>query len=63
MGSVKVECPKCRGFAGWVCESHPDQSFTHKTGDGKDCSGAGVPCPEPGCQHSMLCDASAPDDR
>lgn len=47
-----MECPKCRGYAGWICERHPDKPFMHD-----DCGGAGMPCDEPGCEHSLIAGA------
>jgi hypothetical protein len=46
-----MECPKCRGYAGWICESHPDKPFMH---DYPACGGPGMPCDEPGCEHSLI---------
>lgn len=49
-----MECARCRGYAGWVCEQHPGRPFCHERADGTHCPGPGVPCPAPGCEHSLL---------
>ena len=45
-----TECPRCQG-SGWVCGTHPTQSFNHRLEDGSACGGAGLPCAEPGCPY------------
>jgi hypothetical protein len=35
-----ADCRRCAG-TGWICETHPDQPWTH---DG--CRDVGEPCPE-----------------
>lgn len=49
-----MECQKCLGYAGWVCERHPDLPFMHKDANGAPCTGAGVPCDAPACEHSLF---------
>ena len=42
-------CPRCKG-SGLVCEVHHNRPMAHLiVRSGHPCSGAGIPCEEPGC--------------
>lgn len=36
-------CTICQD-TGWVCENHPDKSWSSEQGQGCQCGGAGMPC-------------------
>lgn len=44
-----MKCVKCGDVMGWFCESHPDKPWPHD-----ECAGPGMPCDEPGCEHSLF---------
>ena len=39
-------CGRCAD--GWVCETYPDAPVGHEV-----CGGAGIPCENPECRHSI----------
>jgi hypothetical protein len=43
-----LQCPTCRDGCGWLCETHPDQSWPHDN-EGRRCAGPGTQCSRSDC--------------